>query len=129
MARKWGRMDSLMRRNGHAFLYLMVLVSAVATGCSARRERETTLKNDLRVMRSAIDQYTLDKQQAPQSLRDLVNGHYLKEIPTDPFTGKKDWVPQFDEAVLGVDKTVTGIVDVHSNSTQRASNGTSYNEW
>jgi len=118
-----------MRRNGHAFLYLMVLVSAVATGCSARRERETTLKNDLRVMRSAIDQYTLDKQQAPQSLRDLVNGHYLKEIPTDPFTGKKDWVPQFDEAVLGVDKTVTGIVDVHSNSTQRASNGTSYNEW
>ena len=46
--------------------------------------------------RYAIDEYTLSKQQAPQSLQDLVNEHYLKEIPTDPFTQKKDWVPQFD---------------------------------
>lgn len=113
-----------MRRKGHAFVSLIVLVSAVATGCSARRERETTLKNDLRLMRNAIDQYTLDKQQAPQSLQDLANGHYLKEIPTDPFTGKKDWVPQFDDVVLSPDKTVTGIVDVHSASRGVSSDGT-----
>lgn len=81
------------------------------------------------MMRNALDNYTLDKKQAPQSLKDLVNGHYLKEIPSDPFTRKKDWVPRFDDVVLSENRTVTGIVDVHSNSTQLASNGTPYNEW
>ena len=58
-------------------------------------------------MRDALDKYTLDKKQAPQSLQDLVNGHYLKEIPTDPSTRKKDWVPQIDEAVLTETQTST----------------------
>ena len=119
----------MTRSKGHAFVSLIVLVAAVATGCSARREREATLKQDLRVMRDALDNYTLDKKQAPQSLEDLVNGRYLKEIPTDPFTRKKDWVPQIDEVVLTEAQTSTGIVDVHSNSTQVANNGTPYNEW
>jgi hypothetical protein len=47
-------------------------------------------------MRQAIDQYTLDKDKPPQSLQDLMNGHYLEEIPMDPFTRKKDWVLEFD---------------------------------
>ena len=81
------------------------------------------------MIRNAIDEYTLSKQQAPQSLQDLVNGHYLKEIPTDPFTQKKDWEPQFDSVVLSPDQTTTGIVDVQSNSTQVGSNGAPYNEW
>jgi general secretion pathway protein G len=95
----------------------------------ARREQEATLKQDLRVMRQAIDQYTLDKQQAPQSLQDLVNGHYLKEIPTDPFTRKKDWVPQFDDVVMSQEQSSTGMVDVHSASSQADSNGIPYNHW
>jgi hypothetical protein len=53
----------------------------------------------------------------------------LKEIPADPFTGKKHWVPQLGGAVLSADQTVTGIVDVRSNSTQVAGNGTPCNEW
>ena len=120
----------MMRRNGHAFVSLITLVSAVITGCSARREREATLKQDLRVMRDAIDNYTLGKKQAPQSLQDLVDRHYLKEIPTDPFTRKKDWVPQFDSVVLSPDQTTTGIVDVHSSSPRVSPfDNTPYNEW
>ena len=111
------------------FVSLIVLAFALAGGCLARREREATLKRDLLVMRYAIDQYTLDKQQAPQSLQDLVNGHYLKEIPTDPFTLKKDWVPYIGDIVLSTDQTMTGIADVHSNSTQVGSNGSAYNTW
>ena len=111
------------------FASLVVLASALASGCLARREREATLKLDLRVMRQAIDQYTLDRQQAPQSLQDLVNGHYLKEIPTDPFTLKKDWVSYISDIVLSPDQTMTGIADVHSNSTQVGSNGSAYNTW
>lgn len=81
------------------------------------------------MMRQAIDNYALDKQAAPQSLQDLANGHYLKEIPTDPFTRKKDWVPQVDIVVLSPEQSSTGIVDVHSASSQPNSDGVPYNEW
>jgi hypothetical protein len=65
------------------FVSLLVLASALVGGCSTRSERERILKQDLVTMRMAIDNYTLEKQAAPQSLQALVNGHYLKEIPTD----------------------------------------------
>ena len=80
------------------------------------------------MMRNAIDEYTLE-QRAPQSLQDLVDGHYLKEIPTDPFAQKKDWIPQFGSMVLSPDQTGTGIVDVHSAAHGVSSDGTAYNEW
>src|SRR5882672_1989640 len=111
------------------FVPLLVLASALASGCSARREREATLRLDLQMMRHAIDKYTLEKEQAPQSLQDLVNGHFLKEIPTDPFTGKKDWVPQFDDVVLSPEQSSTGMVDIHSTSGDVGSNGVAYSKW
>ena len=73
------------------FVSLLILAAALVGGCSTRSERERILKQDLATMRMAIDNYTLEKQAAPQSLPALVNDHYLKEIPTDPFTQKKDW--------------------------------------
>lgn len=106
---------------------LIVLTSGLASGCSARREREAILKQSLFMDGQAIDTYTLDKERAPQSLQDLVNEHYLKEIPTDPFTRKRDWVPKFADIVLNENQTTTGIDDVHSNSTQVGSNGIAYN--
>jgi general secretion pathway protein G len=118
-----------MKRRSILYVPLMVFASVLATGCSAPRDREAILKQDLRMMRDAIDNYTLDKQHAPQSLQDLVDGRHLREIPTDPFTRKKDWVPQFDSVVLSPNQTSTGIVDVHSNSTQVGGNGAPYNEW
>jgi len=80
-------------------------------------------------MRQAIDNYTLNKQQAPQSLQDLTNERYLKEIPTDPFTRKKDWMLQFDSVVLSPEQKSTGVVDVHSASTQVDNDGRAYKEW
>jgi general secretion pathway protein G len=109
-----------MKRHVGLYVPLMVFASVLAFGCSAPRDQEATLKQDLRMMRDAIDNYTLDKQHAPQSLQDLVDGHYLQEIPTDPFTGKKDWVPQFCSVVLSPTQTSAGMVDVRSNSTQVA---------
>src|SRR6188768_2773797 len=52
----------------------------------AARTKEQTLKDDLRTMRKAIDQYTVDRERAPASLDDLVSAGYLHEIPLDPFT-------------------------------------------
>ena len=80
-------------------------------------------------MREAIDNYTLDKQQAPQSLQDLVDAGYLRQVPVDPVNRQNDWVPHYGDMVLSTDQTSTGIDDVHSGSDQVSSNGTAYSTW
>jgi len=97
---------------------------------SVQRSREAVLHQDLQVMRQAIDNYTLDKQAAPQSLDDLVQAGYLRKVPVDPMTSAADWVPQFDSVVLSTDQTTTGMTDVHSNSNRVSPfENTPYNEW
>ena len=92
--------------------------------------QETALRQDLYTMRSLIDQYTLDKQKAPQSLQDIVEAGYIKELPRDPFTNSRDsWVPVTDESIMSPDQTQPGIIDVHSGSDQSSSEGTAYNTW
>jgi general secretion pathway protein G len=92
--------------------------------------RESVLRNDLYVIRSAIDQYTLDKQRAPQALDDLVQANYLKTIPEDPFTKSRDsWEAVQEDTLMAVDQQQPGIVDVHSGSQQTGSDGTAYNTW
>ena len=46
-----------------------------------RRSKETVLKQNLFTLRTVIDNYTFDKQKAPQSLQDLVSDGYLREVP------------------------------------------------
>jgi general secretion pathway protein G len=55
-----------------------------------KHAREAVLKEDLHVMRAAIDSYTMDKQKAPQSLDDLVTDGYLKVVPEDPMTHRRN---------------------------------------
>ena len=60
------------------------------------RAKESVLHNNLFAMRTAIDEYTFDKQKAPQTLQDLVNAGYLHEVPRDPITqtqrtGRSSW--------------------------------------
>ena len=88
------------------------------------------LKEDLHVIRSAIDSYTMDKQKAPQSLQDLVDSGYLKTIPVDPMTRTNDtWVTETTDALRSVDQTDPGIDDVHSGAQQIGSDGQLYSTW
>ena len=128
------------RRNGEGFtlieLMVVIMIILILVGMAAQRyeksvqrAREATLKQDLMVMRQSIDNYTLDKQAAPQSLDDLVQSGYLRQIPVDPITQAKDWVPQYDSVVLSPDQSSTGMVDVHSSASVPSSSGTPYSEW
>src|SRR5216684_6759481 len=111
---------------------ILILIGMAAQNYSksVQRAREATFKQDLWVMRQAIDNYTLDKQAAPQSLEDLVQAGYLRKVPTDPMTGAADWVAQYDSVVLSPDQTSTGMVDVHSNSPRVSPfENSPYNEW
>src|ERR1700691_6713539 len=69
-----------------AIILILIGMAAARYEQSVVRAREAVLKQDLQTMRSAIQQYTLDKQQAPQSLNDLVSAGYLSQIPVDPIT-------------------------------------------
>jgi general secretion pathway protein G len=94
---------------------------------SIRNAKEAALKEDLHVMRDAIDSYTMDKNKAPQSLDDLVQNGYLKVIPQDPFTHSREtWVTASDDTYADLDQTETGINDVHSGSEELGSDGQPY---
>ncbi len=114
-----------------AIIFILVGMAAGRYDRSIQRAKEATLKSDLKTMREAIEQFTLDNQAAPQSLEDLVSGKYkyLREIPTDPMTQKKDWRPVVEDVVLSPDQATTGITDVRSNSDKVSSEGTPYNAW
>jgi general secretion pathway protein G len=93
------------------------------------RSREAVLRQDLFTLRSLISQYTLDKQKAPQSLDDLVQGGYIKVVPKDPMTNEANWEVVQEDILLTVDQQDPGISDVHSASSATATDGTPYNTW
>jgi general secretion pathway protein G len=124
---------------GFTMLELMVVITiilillAIGGGRYERsivHSREAALKQDLFVLRQAIDQYTLDKEAAPSSLDELVAAQYLRSVPNDPITNKKDWQLVFEDVQLSPDQTGSGITDVHSSSDLVSPfEGTPYSSW
>lgn len=99
---------------------------------SRLRAQESVLKEDLFVLRKLIHEYYTDKGKYPASLRTLVEENYIRTVPIDPMTGSAEtWQevkdePSYEEMVPGVE---FGIVDVHSGSTAKALDGTTYDTW
>lgn len=127
------------REKGFTLLELMIVVTimlillSIAGGNYQRsvlRSKEAVLKQSLYVMRNAIEQFTLDKQAAPQSLEELVSAGYLRSVPKDPITDRADWRPIYDDLLLSPEQVVTGIVDVRSSSPDVSPfEGTPYSSW
>ncbi len=124
---------------GFTLIELMVVMIIIATLAAIavpaythhlRVAREAVLRQDLQVMRQAIDSYTVDKQKAPQSLEDLVQGGYLKSIPIDPIThSSSTWTADQSDTYASVDQTETGVNNVHSGSGMASTDGSSYSTW
>jgi general secretion pathway protein G len=113
-----------------AIILILVTIGIGQYQKSILRAREAALKQDLSVMRHAIQQYTLDKEAAPQSLDDLVSAGYLGAVPVDPITRTKDWQTVSEDVLLSPDQTTTGITDVHSSSDQVSPfENTAYSSW
>ena len=111
---------------------LIVFSLLFIAGCASqeRARNEAVLKEDLYHMRTAIDQYTQDKNMAPQHLTDLLSAGYLRAIPKDPFTNSATtWVEVREDTLQNSDETQPGISDVHSGSAQISSEGTRYDSW
>jgi general secretion pathway protein G len=123
---------------GFSLLEMMIVVTImlILAGIAATRyersvvrAREATLKQDLFIMRNAIQQYTLDKEAGPSSLDDLVP-KYMSSIPIDPITHNKDWHTESEQVLLDPLQTSPGVTDVHSSSDQVSPfEATPYNTW
>lgn len=113
-----------------AIIVILIGVAVPFYQKSITRAKETVLHNNLAAMRNVIDEYTYDKQKAPQSLRDLVTDGYLRDVPKDPITGSADtWKVIQEDAGQAVSSTEPGIFDVRSSSNLKSLDGTNYSDW
>jgi general secretion pathway protein G len=126
------------RSKGFTLIEMMVVMAMIAALVAIavpryfdglQRTKETALKQNLKEMRDAIDDYHADKGVYPQSLTALVEERYLRFIPVDPITEQADtWqiVAPPQSGIAGQDGYV---YDVLSGSAEKASNGELYNTW
>jgi len=126
-----------LRNAGFTLLELMIVISIIIILAAITlpqyqktitHTRETVLRDDLRKMRSLIDQFAADKGRLPQSIDEIATEGYMREVPTDPFTGQKDWNITTGEEPNSLDGQ-SGVTDVHSASAEVSTEGTPYNEW
>jgi general secretion pathway protein G len=112
---------------------IIAILMAVALPIYTRsiiRSKESVLKNNLYTLRTVIDEYTYDKQKAPQTLQDLVSDGYLRQVPIDPMTGSADsWRLIMEDQSNTVSQTQPGIFDVRSGAEGTSLEGTPYAEW
>lgn len=126
-------------RNGFTLIEMMIVMAIIVILISVAipfyqkaiiRAKETVLHNNLFAMRSAIDEYTYDKQKAPQSLQDLVSAGYLHDVPRDPITqDNTSWKIIMEDAGQAVSSSEPGIFDVSSSSNKIGLDGTHYSDW
>jgi len=127
-------MTGRARRRGFTLIELLVVMSIIAVLLTIavpryfrtlERSRETVLRQDLSVMREAIDKHFGDYGQYPDSLAALVERKYIRAVPIDPITKSADaW-----QMVVSEDTEHPGIRDVHSAAEGNASDGSLYKEW
>ena len=127
------------RRRGFTLIEMMIVMAIITILVSLAvplyqkalvRAKESVLRNNLFTIRTVIDEYTYDKQKAPQSLQDLVTDGYLKDVPFDPMTGNNSsWKTIMEDAGQSVNQSEPGIFDVRSGSDKISLEGTPYSEW
>ncbi len=111
-----------------SIILILIGMAAPIYRNSVIRAKEAVLRDNLFTLRQLIDEYTLDKQKAPQSLEDLVTAGYIREIPRDPFTNSNTtWQVVMEDTLQAVDQTAPGISDVKSGSDRISLDGTPYN--
>ena len=131
-----------MSRNFHrgfTLIELMIVMAIIAVLMSVAlpiynrsivRAKESVLRNNLFTLHTVIDEYTYDRQKAPQTLNDLVSDGYLRKVPIDPMTNTADtWKIVMEDASNTVNQSEPGIYDVRSGSEKTSLEGTPYSEW
>ncbi len=113
-----------------AIISVLLAIAVPIYQKSVIRAKESVLRNNLFTIRSMIDEYTIDKQKAPETLQDLVSEGYLRQVPQDPMTGSdQTWKIIPEDTPVGGSTSSPGIFDVRSGSDKTALDGTAYSDW
>ena len=135
------RTESRLKRavRGFTLIELMVVMAIISVLLaialpiyqkSLIRSKESVLRNNLFTLRTMIDEYTIDKQKAPDTLQDLVSEGYLRQIPQDPITGSdQTWKIIMEDTAVAGNNSAPGIFDVKSGSDKTSLDGTPYSDW
>ena len=126
----------MVKQRGFTLIELIVVLAIIALLASlvaprynhaVDNAREASLRTSLNVMRDAIDKFTADKGHYPESLDELVRVGYLRQVPQDPITGRRDsWLMLPPAANSGVSGR---MADVRSGASARAQDGSAFNTW
>ena len=127
-----------LKQAGFTFVEMMVVITIIVILITVAipiyqksiiRAKESVLRSNLFTLRTVIDNYTYDKEKAPQSLQDLVSDGYLKKVPLDPITNTEDWKLVMEDATQAINQAEPGIFDVRSTSDKMSLDGTPYSDW
>lgn len=124
----------LRSRNGFTLIELLVAMTIIALLLSivtpryfhsVSKAEEAVLKQDLSLMREALDKYHADTGKYPDTLEDLITRKYFRKIPVDPITqSSTTWIlipPSSDEK--------GAIFDIKSGAPGTGKDGTAYADW
>ncbi len=151
---------SVVRRQQRGFTLIELIVATaivvILTGMAVplarvtvRREQEHELREDLWMVRDAIDRYKAASEQGafqiklgsegyPPDLDTLVDGvdvsgkkmKFLRRIPVDPMTGTKEWgMRSMQDEKDSESWGEQNVFDVYSKSDRTALDGTKYKDW
>ena len=123
-----------MRQTGFTLIELLVVMTVIALLLtialpkyfgSVERSKEAALRQDVSILREALDKYYSDNRKYPDALEDLVSRQYLREIPIDPITeSPSTWV-----IVPPVDSSKGNVFNIKSGASGQAGDGTLYADW
>ena len=92
---------------------------------SLTRADEAVLKENLYLMRDAIDKHYADTGKYPSSLDELAAKRYIRNVPSDPFTqSPATWV-----VLPPSDPQLGAVYDVKSSAKGAGRDGKPYEQW
>ncbi len=108
-----------------AIIALLLSIAAPRYFGSISKAEEGVLRENLLLMRDAVDKYYSDTGHYPASLDDLVTRKYMRSVPTDPVTrSSSTWI-----MVAPADIRQGALFDVKSGAKGASLNGTPYGQW
>jgi general secretion pathway protein G len=112
-----------------SMILILLAIALPMYSTAIQRSREARLHQDIATLNKAIQEFSLDKKKAPQSLQDLVPG-YIKFIPTDITGSTETWQTEQEDSEDAYDANELGIKSVHSGSDGTSiDGGVPYSSW
>ena len=112
-----------------AVISILISIAVPNVRRQLRGARETVLRQNLMTMRNTIQEFTIDKKRAPNSLQELVSEKYLREIPKDISGNNMTWREEACDMFFSAEQSSGGLCDVYSGSEEVATDGTPYSSW